>query len=169
MLHVIGRLHHQMLRTAGSRKDSSLIEVCPSSAASHVRKALIVVEVTPLSSLETPHSREDLPRNRRDTTALLSSTCSGYAISSSDPLEYALKSIIGGTKYLPSISSACRFPVNMAFDMSLICGGVPAGALQLPALDIRLFRGWISTCALICGEFFDSDPRIFGGNNDFLR
>jgi len=110
-----------------------------------------VVEVTPLSSLETPHSREDLPRNRRDATALLSSTCSGYTISSSDPLKYTLKSIIGGTKYLPSISSACRFPVNMAFDTSLICGGVPAGALQLPVLDTRLFRGWISTCALFCG------------------
>ena len=31
---------------------------------------IIMVEVTPLSSLETPHSREDLPCNRRDVAAL---------------------------------------------------------------------------------------------------
>jgi hypothetical protein len=126
-----------------------LIEACPSSAASHVRKALFLIEVTPLSSLETPHSREDLPRNLWDSTALRYSTCSGCTTLSSDPLEYTLKSIIGGTKYSPNISAACRFPVDIAFDTSLICGGDPAGALQPPALVTLWCSGWISSCAPI--------------------
>ena len=74
-------------------------------------------------------------------------------MSSSDPLEYTLKSIIGGTKYSPNISAACRFPVKMAFDTSSICGGVPAGALQLPAFDTLLRSGWISSCAPSCERF----------------
>ena len=75
-------------------------------------------------------------------------------MSSTDPLECTLESIIGGTKYSPNISAACRLPVVMAFDTSLICGGDPAGALQLPALDTLLRSGWISSCALNCERFF---------------
>ena len=81
-------------------------------------------------------------------------------MSSTDPLERTLKSIIGGTKYSPNISIACRFPVEMAFDKSSICGGVPAGALQLPALDTLLSSGWISSCAPSRERFPAPPPEI---------